>query len=214
MTQVYSQPQSGFSTSPVTGRQSGFTLIELMTVIAIVGIVAVLATPNMVTVIERNQKSAALNSVFGMLNMARSQAVTRQETVSVCPSSDQATCNTNYWEAGWLMFVDDGTGTGGTADDGNLNGTEELLRIGVPASGSVTVRSHTEFTDLGAVSFDNTGLATSRGTLVICDSTGASSASGAILNLSGQPRLAVDTSGNGTVEGSAGITDSDDVTCP
>jgi len=192
---------------------AGYTLMELLVTLAIVGIVAVMATPNMITMMERNQKSSALNNVLGMLSIGRSEAVTRQLTVSACASTDQATCDTNNWEAGWLLFVDDGSGTGGVADDGNLNGTEEILRIGGAASGDVTIRLLADIADQGAISFDDEGLAVDPGTIVVCIDGDVDSASAAILNVSGQPRLAVDTGADGIVEDSTGNTNADNVTC-
>ena len=168
-----------------------------MVVVGIIAILAATVGPNFSGMVQRNQKAAALNDVFSMLSMARSEGVSEQTTVSLCPSSDQATCNTTYWEAGWLLFVDDGAG-GGTADDGDLNGTERLVRIGQDAGGSVTIRSR-NFTDAGAISFDDDGMATDRGTLVLCDDNGVSTASAVILNFSGQPRLALDEDANTTL---------------
>jgi type IV fimbrial biogenesis protein FimT len=211
MTKRHTQRISGIPASPAMGRQLGFTLIELMVVIAIVGMVAIAAGPGMVKTMERNRKSTALNDIITSLNLTRSEAITRQTTVSVCSSSDQASCNTNNWESGTLVFVDDGVGTGGVADDGNLNGTEELVRISQPFGGKITVRSR-NFTDAGAITFDDDGMATQRGTMVICDSNGASQASAAVVNLSGQLRLAVDENSSGVVNDSA--SPSVDVVCP
>jgi type IV fimbrial biogenesis protein FimT len=180
-------------------RVAGYTMIEMLVVLLIIGIVAASMGPNLAAMIDRNRKLGAVNDMLAVLTLARSEAVNLQTTVSVCSSSDQATCNTNNWENGWLVFVDDGTGTGGVADDGNLNGTEQVLRIGQGVSGTITVRLR-NFTDAGAISFDDDGMAVDRGTIVLCDDTGPAGASAIVLNLSGQPRLAVDEDDNNTLD--------------
>jgi type IV fimbrial biogenesis protein FimT len=180
-------------------RVAGYTLLELLVALAIIAILGTMMGPNMLSVVDRNRKAAALSDTFGMLSMARSEAVNQQATVALCPTTDQATCNGSDWEDGWLLFVDDGSGTGGTANDGNINGTEALLRVGQPASGVITIRSR-NFSDAGAISFDLDGMAEERGTIVICDDNGHTEASAVVLNFSGQPRLAGDDDNNGTLD--------------
>jgi type IV fimbrial biogenesis protein FimT len=183
----------------VAVRVAGYTMIEMLVVLLIIGIVAASMGPNLAAMVDRNRKLGAVNDMLAVLTLARSEAVNLQTTVSVCSSSDQATCNTNNWESGWLVFVDDGAGTGGVADDGNLNGTEQVLRIGQGVSGTITVRLR-NFTDAGAISFDDDGMAVDRGTIVLCDDTGPAGASAIVLNLSGQSRLAVDEDDNNTLD--------------
>ena len=179
-------------------RAPGYTLLEMLIALAIIALLATMMGPNMIGVVERNRKASALSDTFGMLGMARSEAVNQQTTVALCPTTDQASCSGSDWEYGWLLFVDDGAGAGGTAADGDINGTETLLRIGQASTGAVTIRTR-NFTDAGAISFDLDGLAVERGTIVICDDNGPSQASAVVLNFSGQPRLAGDDDSNGTL---------------
>jgi type IV fimbrial biogenesis protein FimT len=101
-------------------RRSGFTLIELMVVIAIASILAMLAIPSFIDMIQRNRVSGEVNSFVGDLQYARSEAIQHGQSVTLCPSSDGLNClGANQWNLGWIVFSD-------------INGT------GVPAAGTVT----------------------------------------------------------------------------
>jgi type IV fimbrial biogenesis protein FimT len=85
---------------------SGFSLIELMAVIAIVGIAAAIGMPSMVGVINRTRLESELSSLEESLNLGRSEAVKRGVPVSVCPSTDGATCSTGTnWSSGWIVLL-------------------------------------------------------------------------------------------------------------
>lgn len=66
-------------------RQSGFTIVELMIVVTLIGILAAVAVPGFRGLIESNRLTSAANSVIGILNYARSEAVRRGERVQVLP---------------------------------------------------------------------------------------------------------------------------------
>jgi len=99
---------------------SGFTLIELMVVVALMAIIATIAVPSFRGLIESNRLKSTTNEVLGTLNYARSEAVRRGEPVSVRAA------------AGGL---EDGLEVIYTDDDGNT----EVLRETGPMPGSVTV---------------------------------------------------------------------------
>jgi len=193
-----------------SGSSRGYTLLELLIALFIIALLGTMVGPNMMGVIERNRKASALGDSFAMLGMARSEAVNAQTTVSICPSLDQATCSGTAWEKGWILFIDDGAGVGGTEGDGDVNGTEQLLRVGQAATGDVTVRTR-NFADAGAITFELDGMVEDNGTIVICDDNGPALASAVVLNVSGQARMAGDDDGNGTLDEDDG---SEVSTCP
>ena len=82
--------------------QGGFTLLELMIVIAIVAIVAAIAVPAFNNLVERNRLTAATNDIVGGLNFARSEAASRGQQVTINPLNGD-------WGNGMSIEVDGNT---------------------------------------------------------------------------------------------------------
>ncbi len=93
----------------------GFTMIELLVTIGIVGILAALAVPNFQSSLHKNRAMGFANDLSAALNMARSEAIKRGQSVTVCTAalnnSDvvvtdlNAACSAVAWTQGWLVFV-------------------------------------------------------------------------------------------------------------
>ncbi len=86
-----------------TARVAGFTLLELLTVIGIVGILTAVGIPSYRYVIDSSRMAAEVNSLLGDLQFARAEAIKEGQTVTACVSADNATCAGNAaWNTGWI----------------------------------------------------------------------------------------------------------------
>lgn len=134
----------------------GFTLIELMITLAVLGVLIAVAAPSFTNLVASNRASSVSTEVAGAIMFARAEAVKRGKRVTMCKSvtTDQASpiCDasgSSSWANGWLIFTD--TGTIGTVD-----GTDVRLRVAQPAirDGSI-VSSISNFNNY--LSFDSRG---------------------------------------------------------
>lgn len=98
-------------------RSGGFTLIELMVVLTLIGIITMLAAPSFNSAILSNKLAAFANNFMASAQLARSEAIKRNRAVHLCRSADGATCaGSGSWQQGWIVGSDDNRN--GTFDAG------------------------------------------------------------------------------------------------
>jgi len=90
----------------------GFTLIEMLVVVAIGGILAAVAAPSLVSVIESNRRTAISNQLMEDLVFARRQAIALSSPVALCGShstnASQCIASGNSpadWSNGWYTYI-------------------------------------------------------------------------------------------------------------
>ncbi|MFT6285572.1 MAG: type IV fimbrial biogenesis protein FimT [Halieaceae bacterium] len=192
----------------------GFTIIELMVVLVIVAVLATIAGPSFKDSIERNRRLSTMEQAVAILNHARTEAVSRSAQVRVCPSTDSDACRlgSNDWTPGVIAFVDDGGATGcATAGDGLWDNTDDPpceagIRVVSSFSSTINVYGPDPNSPLeSAIIFNPDGGAEQLGSIRFCnDDNNENRASAIIVGVSGQLRIALDSSGNGVVEDNTG----------
>ncbi len=126
--------------------QTGFTLIELMIVLLIVSVVSAIGGPIFNETIKRNRLRTQADRILTTLNLTRSEAVKRNQSVSICRSSDGVSC-TGDWEDGWIVF------TNRDGDDTVDAGVDQVIRVyrginkGYTLSGTIAASTLTYFGD-------------------------------------------------------------------
>jgi type IV fimbrial biogenesis protein FimT len=125
----------------------GFSLVELMVVIAIVAILAGVAAPSFRSMLQNNRVSAAASALQVTLSLARSEAVKRGGDARVTVAANQTA---GHWENGWTVFFDaTGTANGGVAPTADSTATPPLVtRIEV-----VSARSDVSFGQTGSLNY-------------------------------------------------------------
>jgi type IV fimbrial biogenesis protein FimT len=118
--------------SPTRPAQRGFTIIELIIAMVLVAILTAVGIPAM-----RNftlQQRIVTTSQELQLDMAyaRSEAITRSDSVSVCTSTNTTSCTGSAWTGGRIVFVD-------SNQNGAVNGTDVVLRKGGTPEASLTL---------------------------------------------------------------------------
>ena len=148
----------------------GFTLLELITVMAVAAILMAIAIPSYMYVTSSNRIAAEVNGLLGDMQFARAEAIKEGQTITVCQSSDGATCTgATSWQNGWLVFFD---------VNGNHvvnTGTDAILRVQSPFSNTGSTDTFTANNAVSYVTFNREGFATgagiANGTLITLHST-------------------------------------------
>lgn len=116
-------------------RPSGFTLIELAVTVAVIGILATIAMPNMTALINRSRLTSQASEVVSALQLARAEAIRRNARVTVCRSTNGITCDSGTDWAHWIIVGrDNATGADDVIRDSTTNASQQ---ISGPAAGIV-----------------------------------------------------------------------------
>lgn len=83
--------------TPRAARLAGFTLIELMVVVTVLGILSALAAPSMTRLIAAQRVRSIASDLHIALVKARSEAIKRNAAVTIAPTAGD-------WNAGWSVL--------------------------------------------------------------------------------------------------------------
>jgi len=120
----------------------------LMVTLSIAAILLSVAVPSFQSAIATNRVAGLTNELTSALNLARSEAIVRARTVTVCRSADTdtaidndadpttgPTCSVDAatgWQDGWLVFVN-------PDEDGTVDADEIRLKVGQPAVSNAVI---------------------------------------------------------------------------
>lgn len=136
--------------------------MELMVTVMIVGVLAMVALPNMSGFLKGERLTTQINSLLSHLQYARSEAVLRHQQIVVCASSDGASCN-GGWNEGWIVFTDNDA-------DGSVSGTDTVLKARGKLQGDSVLGSSAG----ASIIYDRRGFTpNSDATFSLCDNRGA-----------------------------------------
>jgi type IV fimbrial biogenesis protein FimT len=112
----------------------GFTVVEMLVVMLILGLLLGVAAPNLRDFLARNAAAGSAQSFAQALDIARLEAIKRNASITVCrthPSQPGVCLETGAgWGGGWMVFAD------GDAN-GQVNGEEQAILVHTNNNGSM-----------------------------------------------------------------------------
>lgn len=161
-------------------RDAGFTVIELLTTLAVAGVLVTIAVPSFTAMIRHNRAIAAVNELHTALNFTRHAAIIRNSYVVMCKSADGRRCNhaLSDWNSGWLIF--DNLNRDSAVQ---VNAGEPILRVHGPMRPQTPIISNRN-----AFTYRPMGTRSVNGTFLYCSETGRNDRA-LIINVMGRVRI-------------------------
>ncbi len=145
---------------------AGWTLVELLVVLTVMGILLGAAVPALSTALESRRMAAVGHTLYFSLQLSRSEAIKRGGRVVLCKSGGSDACRrTGGWEQGWIVFHDVNNNAQLDAGESVLQ-REQAVTAPLRISGNAMVESYISYTPLGHTSTTGGGL--QPGTLTVC----------------------------------------------
>jgi type IV fimbrial biogenesis protein FimT len=166
---------------------AGFTLIEFMFVVAIMGILLMMVMPDLSGFGHGARLSAYSNKFLASVFLARSEAIKRNSRVTLCKSNDGASCASDGdWSQGWMVFSDPNNNAQRDADEPLL-----MVEAAMPdrwlVSGNAPVARFVSYSGAGSSHLVNGAF--QAGTITICRKMAVNAESSRIvINSAGRPR--------------------------
>jgi type IV fimbrial biogenesis protein FimT len=149
----------------------GFTIIELLTTVAVLVILAALAAPPLSYLVRDQRAKTAALDIYASLTLARSEAIKRNDNVDLVP-------NAADWATGWSVRV--------AADGTVLKRQDALPGMAIAnLSGPLSFRRDGRVAGAGAPTF-----------VVTSTESNSIAARCVLVDLSGRPNIRKDTNGN------------------
>lgn len=130
-------------------RCRGFSLIELMVVVAITAILLAIGLPSFQGSLRSNRVATATNELMASFALARSEAIRSPGGAVICSTQNGTSCGGD-WNDGWMVWIDmDG--------DGLPTGTNDHVLRYIEGNAKLDVTMTTVAADPSTVAFDTRG---------------------------------------------------------
>lgn len=156
-------------------KANGFTLLELMVVITVSILLITVAIPGMINFVVSSQRSSSAMEFYTDLNLARSEAIARNQRITVCKSDDGVNClaiGSGNWHDGWIVYVNKDGVVDTTEPDVNVDPdiNEDILRINDGLPNGFSLDSEAADDLRRSISFLSSGRVVSDGGFLLCTS--------------------------------------------
>ncbi|MDE1168122.1 MAG: GspH/FimT family pseudopilin [Pseudomonas sp.] len=128
----------------MASRRNGFTLIEMLVTVVVLGILATIAIPSFTSLINNNRADSETSDLYRTLNYARLEAITRGVNVRVVP----ATAGT--WNGILNVYA--------SADLTTVLRSVSAMSSKATVTMSVSTAGYIEFNNLGALNYPTAAL--------------------------------------------------------
>lgn len=159
-------------------------MLELLVLLAILGILAAAALPSLQDTVVRTGLNSASRTFVSALSLARDEAIKRGMNVNICPTDDGTDCKAGSWAGGWIVFVDANGDADG--DTGSIDVGDTIVRVFEPLS-SLNM-TFSPATDLLVYDSRGYGANSSLLTLKLCPANTNDHARAVEISLSGRAR--------------------------
>jgi type IV fimbrial biogenesis protein FimT len=168
-------------------RSSGLTLIELLVAIAIITVILSLGVPKLDRLVQSTRLDSVSRELLGAIQLARSEAIMRGTSVSMCPSlmwkTGVAECSGSY-SAGWIVFINPDRDNQVDSPSEQVVGVYGALRQGYSITNRLSTRAITD-----RVTYRSDGSSYRNLTLQVCSPDPGIPSTSIVLNIVGRARL-------------------------
>lgn len=179
-------------------RSGGFTLVELLIIITLIGLVTSFAVPSMEHLLSKSRRHSAVSDMITLINLTRNTAIMEQRTVTMCPLNQANHC-TPDWNTLPITVFRDPDADRKLAHENDIVRVKSLSKGGTWKANSAN-RPYFRFFSSGMASY-------AIGNMVWCpDNSDSHMAAQIIINMGGRPRLSEDQDGDGMLEDANGNT--------
>lgn len=175
----------------------GFTFIDLLICLSVLGILTVLGTPALSHMLEKNRADTANSQIIHLLRYTRQLAVENQHVLTLCGVDSAGNCSHDWFNNEIFSFVD-------RNNDHSLDEGEEILHRTRFRSGGGVIHWRGAF-GRKYLRYQNDGTAMENGSFYYCPANNDNQyAKRVTVNRAGRSYFGLDRNGDGIVENSSG----------